>query len=110
MTIKSQQFHSAMFGIYQRAKAEVGYNATRFLQMLDEHGGLETARILLHAPGVSEGYTALWERKRLDLTVEALVIEPEWRDLFTADELAVARKRLLQYEFAFTSHSSDGEK
>ena len=38
--------------------------------MLHEHRGLETARILLHASSVSEGYVALWERKRLDLTVE----------------------------------------
>lgn len=40
--------------------------------MLHEHGGLQTARILIHAATVSEGYTALWERG-LDLTVEALI-------------------------------------
>jgi hypothetical protein len=109
MTIKSQEFHAAMFGIYQRAKADVGYNATRFLQMLDENGGLETAQILLHASGVSEGYTALWERGRLDLTVEALVIDPEWRELFTPEELHVARKRLTDYEYDFDRASRTAE-
>jgi len=37
--------------------------------------GLQTSRILLHASAVSEGYTALWQRWRLDLTGEALIHE-----------------------------------
>ncbi len=38
------RFDSAMFKLYKRAKRKAGYNATRYLQMLDEHRGLETAR------------------------------------------------------------------
>ena len=68
------RFDDAMMNVYRRALKECHYNATRFLQMHYEHRGLETARILLHASDVSEGYVALWERKRLDLTVEALVL------------------------------------
>jgi hypothetical protein len=41
------RFHRAMVGIYETAKRELGYNATRFLQMLSEQGGLATARQLL---------------------------------------------------------------
>jgi len=48
-------FDDAMMDVYLRARNECGYNATRYLQMLHEHRGLETARILLHAPNVSEG-------------------------------------------------------
>jgi hypothetical protein len=87
----------ALMTAYTRAKTECKYNATRFLQMLSEHGGLETARILLHAPGVSEGYSKLFEKGRLDLTLEYVVLQPEWQDLFTSDELAIARKRLKDY-------------
>jgi hypothetical protein len=71
------KFDGAMMNVYRRALSECHYNATRFLQMLYDHRGLETARILLHASGVSEGYIALWERKRLDLTVEALILAVE---------------------------------
>lgn len=92
-------FDTAMFDIYRRAKAEAGYNATRYLQMLDEHRGLGTARILLHANTVSEGYTALWERGRLDLTVEALVLKPEYASLFTDEERAIAQRRLTDYGY-----------
>jgi hypothetical protein len=87
-------FHEAMLEIYERAKTECHYNASRFLQMVGERGGLSTARYLLHPPGLSDGFTALWECKRLDLTVEAYVLKPEWQGLFTQDEMAIARKRL----------------
>ncbi len=92
-------FDAAMMNIYHRALNECGYRATRFLQMLFDHRGLETARILLHASHVSDGYIALWERKRLDLTVEALILESEWRPLFSDQELKIARKRLADYGY-----------
>jgi hypothetical protein len=66
-------FDEEMLDIYHRALAEAHYKATRFLSMLHEHRGLATARLLIHSSTVSEGYTALWERKRLDLTVEAVI-------------------------------------
>jgi hypothetical protein len=91
------RFDTAMMNVYQRALTECGYNATRFLQMLFEHRGLETARKLLHAPKVSEGYTALWERQRLDLTVESLILKPEWYALFSDEDRDIARKRLAEY-------------
>ncbi|MCI0381133.1 MAG: hypothetical protein L0Y72_08460 [Gemmataceae bacterium] len=95
-----QRFDAAMMDIYRRAKSEANYNASRFFQMLTEHRGLETARILLHADTVSEGYTALWERGRLDLTVEALIHDhPEFHPLFTQEELGIARRRLIDYKY-----------
>jgi hypothetical protein len=94
------EFDDEMFGIYQRALAEANYKANRFLQMLYEHHGLETARILIHAAAVSEGYTALWERGRLDLTVEAVIHDnPKWHELFTKEELDICTKRLTEYGY-----------
>ncbi len=94
------EFDQEMLSIYQRALSEARYRATRFLAMLHEHRGLETARLLIHSPTVSEGYTALWERKRLDLTVEAVIHDnPKWHPLFTEEELAICKKRLTDYEY-----------
>jgi hypothetical protein len=93
-------FAQKMLGIYQRALSEADYKAKRFLQMLHEHGGLRTARMLIHASTVSEGYTALWERKRLDLTVEALIHDNKrWHPLFSAEELAICKRRLTDYGY-----------
>ena len=88
----ARDFDAAMMQIYVVAKAQAGYNATRFVQMLGEHGGIETARRLL--PHMSDGFTQLWQRNRLDLTVESLILQPQWHALFSEDEREVARRRL----------------
>ena len=94
------RFELAMRDIYKRARLEADYNATRYLQMLDQNGGLETAHILINSPTVSDGYTALWERGRLDLTVEALIWDnPEYQELFTDNELKIIKKRLVDYKY-----------
>ena len=98
------QFDAAMHEIYRRTKEETGYNATRFIQILNEHRGIETARMLLHSP-TSEGYTALWERDRLDLTVEALILDnPEFHTLFEPEEVEMARNRLRDYRYPPALH------
>ncbi len=100
-TSLEDSFDADMMDIYRRAKTEAHYSATPFFQMLAEHRGVETARILLHADAVSEGYTALWERGRLDLTVEALIHDhAEYHALFTSEEREIARARLQKYHYA----------
>ena len=96
MSLESQ-FHAAMVELWRRAKTEAGYNATRFLTMLAEHGGVETARRLVTASTPSDGFTALWEKGRLDLTVEALVLDPAYHDLFDEDLRQTAQRRLDAY-------------
>jgi hypothetical protein len=94
------QFNAAMFSIYRRAKDEADYQANVFLGMLNDRGGIATAKYLINSAKPSDGYSALYERGRLDLTVEAEVVEsPKWHSLFTADELRKARKRLADYRY-----------
>lgn len=96
----ADRFNAAMFSIYRRAKDEAGYSANIFLGMLNDRGGLATAKYLINSAKPSDGYTALYERGRLDLTVEAEVVEnPKWHSLFSADEREKARKRLAEYRY-----------
>ena len=96
----SRQFDQAMLSIYQRAKSEAGYVASIFFHMLNERGGVSTAQYLINASQPSEGYTKLFELGRLDLTVEAEVVENiRWHSLFSTDELRRARKRLSEYRY-----------
>jgi hypothetical protein len=97
MSDDEMKFHEAMLEIYRRATSEAGYTPTRFLAMVAERGGLDTARYLLHAPNVSDGYEALCKRGRLDLTVEALILQPQWGELFTDEEKRIAVGRLREY-------------
>jgi hypothetical protein len=100
MSDLEQQFDQAMLSIYLRAKSEAKYNATIFFQMLSDRRGLQTAKYLINSEKPSLGYTRLHELGRLDLTVEAMVVEDNrWHTLFTQDELAKARKRLADYRY-----------
>ncbi len=92
-----RQFHQAMVEIYETAKRDLGYNATRFLQMISEHGGLAAARQLLWTDQPSDGFTTLWSHHRLDLTVEAHVLKDEYASLFTDADREQARRRLELY-------------
>ena len=99
MTNAAQEFDLAMFEIYRRALDECNYQATYFLQMLQKEGGMATALRLIRAPNPSEGFTALWEKNRLDLSVEALVQQKPWRSLFSESDIRAAAKRLRSYGF-----------
>lgn len=102
-----KQFDEAMLSVYRRAKDEAGYTATIFLQMLNEYRGVMTAKMLINSTKPSDGYTALYLRKRLDLTVEAVVVENErWHGLFTDEELARARRRLKEYHYELRGRSA----
>ena len=92
-------FHARMRRIYEEAKA-IGYPATRFIQMVEEMGGLATAQVLLASDKPSDGLTHLWEKKRLDLSLEAVILEEQWHPLFSDAERAHARRKLqaLGYE------------
>jgi hypothetical protein len=63
------------------------------LQMMERLGGIDTARRLLTLPP-SEGFGRLALMGRLDLTVETLILEPRWSDVFTDDERRTAKRRL----------------
>jgi hypothetical protein len=99
------RFHDAMLGIFTLAGEATrkrapdgstirGYWANYFLRGVRNHGGPDYARQLLRAEGTSDGFQRLTDERRLDLTVEALVLRPEYSELFTDEERAVAASRL----------------
>ncbi len=88
-----------MIQIYETAKRELDYNATRFLQMVSEQGGLATARQLLWSDTPSDGFTSLWEHHRLDLTAEDHVLRAEFASLFSDDDREQALTRLKEYSW-----------
>ena len=95
-----EEFDVRMHEVYRAGKREARFSAPLFAEMLKEHGGLETARRFLHSADYAAGFTALWERERLDLTVEAVILKEEkWHPLFTAEELEICRKRLKEYGY-----------
>ena len=98
MTLEGE-FHAAMVKLYETAKRELSYNATYFLGMISDHGGVEAAHRLLATDKPSDGFTTLRSAGRLDLSVEAHVLDPHFESLFTEEELRTARRRLDQYGY-----------
>ncbi len=96
-----QKLNASLLALYKRTLKETKYNATYFLQMLHERGGLATIRTLINRKDPSEGFARLWEIGRLDLTIEAFVVDTqEFHALFTDEELAGARKRLADLNYS----------
>ena len=89
----ADEFADAMFDVYRRAVREANYKPRAFLDKLTRDGALVTAHYLLHT-GQTAGFTALWQRKRLDLTVEYLILQPKWKSLFSDDDRDIAVQRL----------------
>ena len=92
-------FHQAMLDIYSKALRELRYNATYFAQMVEQRGGVETARLLLSTENVQYGFDKLWESNRLDLTVEFHVLQPCFKQLFDENTQKEAVRRLKDLDY-----------
>ena len=93
------EFHREVVVGTDRLKREIGYNPIRFNQMVDKYDGAEAVRHLLRGRDASDGFTTLWEAGRLEMSAEAAALLPWYEELFTATELAVARRRLIEHKF-----------
>jgi hypothetical protein len=95
----SGSFDRAVLDIIERCRAELRYNPRYFRVMVTQYGALGATRRLLNAPAVSDGFVTLWERQRLDLSVEALVLDERFAHFFSDEEREIARKRLHDFGY-----------
>jgi hypothetical protein len=77
----------------------IGYKPQAFITMRIAHKTVPAIKMLIHSKKVPEGFTKLWELKRLDLSMENIIQEKEWHDLFTEEDRKVAKKRLSDYGY-----------
>jgi len=91
------QFHRAVLECCRRIMSETNCRPRFLYAMLNERGGMETARQLVGQAQPSSVFLALAEAGRLDLTFEALVIRNEYRGLFSSKLLEAAELRLKIY-------------
>ena len=82
--------------VYRAAGRETGYWAGYFLKSVKQYGGVGAARRLLERGGISRGLARLAMLGRLDLAMEALVLDPAYATLFTAEERDIAARRLAE--------------
>lgn len=92
MTLEDE-FTAVLRGTVEAAQ-RLGYPARRFSRMLDQYRGVATAKRLIAKEESQSGLDALWELRLLNNSMEAEMLRSRFRSLFTAEELAEARKRL----------------
>ena len=88
------EFHRSMLDIYDLC-AEHGYKPVQFREMVDQYGGVVTARRLLKNPETS-GFAKLSLLGLQKYSTEALVLLPRYQSLFEAGEIAIAEKHMAE--------------
>ena len=94
-----KEFEDALRGTYEAARKR-GYIATYFLQMLEEYGGVETAKKLLAKSEPQAGLFELWTLGLLHESMEAVIWDnPKYHVFFTSDEMGEAHRRLEELRY-----------
>lgn len=76
--------------------AALGYYPSRFEQMLNNSSGISVAKKLVASGDLQYGLKELKKLGRHDLTMESIMMEEQFRLLFTKAELEAAKWRLEQ--------------
>ena len=93
------RFHEEMIEIFRKTGEEFGYWPHYYLRLVRRAGGVAAAKKLLRDREVSDGFLRLVRERRLDLSVEHLVLRRRFASLFSEEERAVATDRLRTYGF-----------
>ncbi len=96
-----EQFDQAMLDLCEKSlQLTPPYPARVLRRMTVEHGGKAAADRLLVVGPPSAGFGELLTRgkENLKLSVEYLVLQNPWRQLFNPEQLAEARRRLVEVE------------
>jgi hypothetical protein len=94
---KKIRFSEAVADLYKRTLVECNHRQTFLKELCDSMGGYRAAKKVLGNKKYIVGIASLKPYNRLDLSVEAYVVDPQWNGIFTKRQLEVANARLSQY-------------
>lgn len=99
MTTLEKKFDEQLIKNCEIAQKECGYNPTRFLQTVAKFGGVKTAKEIMRKGKVSDGFDKLQEAGRIELTMEATVIDSKYGEFFTDDEVNSCYELLCEHGY-----------
>jgi hypothetical protein len=73
---------------------KLGYYPSRFLQMAEQSGSVQAAKKMVTSGDIPKGLKKLKKMRKLDLTIESIMLKGKYQSLFTTSELSAARWRL----------------
>ena len=86
------RFHKEMMALYDRF-ATLGFRPVLLRRFVLLNGGVAAAKELVFKPGTT-GLERLLDAGKPELSMEAMMLRPEYRDLFSELELKEATQRL----------------
>lgn len=97
---KKQAFHNEMISLYKTISKQLKYKSTKLLDMINKYGGYEAAIKFIKSESNTFDFTILWENERLDLSVEALITNAKYRELFPEEVVSFCDRKLKDYNFS----------
>jgi len=97
MTTTEDLFAAAVDEKIAEMKRVLHYNPSRFVLEIHKKGVVEAAKALVATGSetrIQSGFTQLALAGRLDLCIENLIVQPQFRDLFTPLERQEANRRI----------------
>ena len=91
-----QKFTVELLEQLSRAQQVSGVEETRLRQNVEKLGGVKAVQQMLAKNQENRQFQPLLKLKRLDLSVEALVIQGKYSSLFTDDEVNLCLNALLE--------------
>lgn len=96
MTKLEQAFTLALLQNLSEAEKATGVAEPRLKKLAEEKGGAAAVKQLLSRHQMTRQFDSLKQKKRLDLSVEALVIQGKYAALFTDEEVNDCLAALLE--------------
>lgn len=103
MATLEKQFEEELIKKCEIAQKQCGYRPTRFLQTISKFGGVKTAKEILRKGKVSDGFEMLQQAGLTELTMEAMIIDKKYGELFTDDEVNSCYELLCEHGYYFFS-------
>jgi hypothetical protein len=93
-----QAFHQAAVSLINSIEDRV-YRPNYFISLMAESGAFQAACQVIHSTHIPDGFLTLQQAGQLGLTIEALVLQPEWAEIFEPETLRLARERLTAFGY-----------
>lgn len=88
MSTLEKQFQEELIKRCEEAsKACSSYRPVRFIQTIGKFGGVKTAKEIMRKGRVSDDFDVLVQAGLVKLTMEALITQAKYAELFTDDEV-----------------------
>lgn len=99
MDALKRELRERYLSTYRECK-NFGYKPSLFLDMvISDDDIVAVTRKLIYKSGGTSGFETLYENKRLDLSVERIILEWRFRRLFSKEDLCTAYDRLAEYNY-----------